>query len=177
MSTIYNLDTANLFVGDDNPDESQFLVLKSVKVPSLEENTKDFQPGGGVAGISYGMRSIMPLVTTFTLEGINPKVMPYFMRTRRVPYTIRGNLTDVRTQADIPLVAVLHGRMIKVDVGEFAKQNGVESMYEIREVVKYELRIDGTEKVYFDFFAGPGGVRIDGETVFNDVARNIGIGV
>ncbi len=175
--TIYNLDTANLFVGDDDPENSQFLTLMSVKIPSLEEATRTIEPGGGIVAIDFGLRKINALSISFGLSGINPDVMPKFMPSRRTAYTIRGNISDVRTQEDIPLVATIQGRMTKLDVGEFKKGGEVNSDYEIKEIVHYMLKIGDQEKFYMDAFAGPNGVRIDGVPVFRDVARNIGLGV
>lgn len=177
--TILNLDTANLFAGDDDPNSSQFLTLNSIKWPDLDEKMKAHNPGGGVMAVDVGMRSLDPMTLSFKLAGIQPDVMNQFMNgsPRRKKYTIRGNLNDLKTQADIPVLGVIEGRMISVKVGEFTKDNGLDTDYMIKEVVSYSLFIDGVEKLYFDLFAGPRGVRIDGVPIFNDVARNIGLGV
>lgn len=176
MSTIYNLDSANLFTGDDDPDHSQFLVINSIKFPMLEEETKEFKPGGGVMGIEIGQKSIKALSLGFKLFGFNPRVMNRFMDGKE-HYTIRGNLLDVKKQEDLKVVCVVHGRMVKVDMGDFKKGDGTESDYEIKEITKYKLHIDGDEKYYFDFFAGPGGVRVNGKKVFRRAARNLGLAV
>lgn len=176
-ATIYNLDTANLFVGDDDPNTSQFLVLNSVKLPMLEETTKTHMPGGGVVAIDIGTRKVNAPTMSFKLAGLNPDVMPKFMSTPRSKYTVRGNLFDVRAQLDLPVVGVVEGKMTKVDINEFKKDSDVGSDYEIKEVVFYQLMIAGKEKFYFDMFAGPGGVRIDGQQIFRQVALNVGLGV
>jgi len=176
-ATIFNLDTANLFVGDDNPDNSQFLTLSGVKIPSLEESTRTISPGGGVVAIDIGMRKITMSSLTFKLSGLNPDVMPKFMANRRIKYTIRANVSNVRTQEDTPLVATIEGRMVKMDVGEFKKDGEVDTDYEIKEIVHYMLKLGTQEKYYLDAFAGPSGVRIDGVPIFRNVARNIGLGV
>lgn len=175
MSTIFNLDTANLFAGDDDPNHSQFLVLNSVKLPSLEEQTKEHKPGGGLVGVEIGMRSIAALMIGFNLNGLNPKVMNKFMTGRREAYTIRGNVSNVKTQEDIPLVCVVHGRMTKAEISDFKKDDGVDTDYEIKEIVRYTLKLDRDEKYFFDFFGGPNAVRIDGRSIFRSVARNIGL--
>lgn len=178
-ATILNLDTANLFAGDADPTNSQFLTLNNIKFPALEEKTKAHSPGGGVMSINVGMRSVNALSLTFQLAGINPDVMNKYMPGlgRRTKYTLRGNLNDLQTQEDIPVLAVVNGRMTKSDIGQFDKDNGLNSDYEIQEIVGYQLLIGGTEKFYFDFFAGPRGIRIDGVVVYNTVARNLGLGV
>lgn len=174
-STIYNLDTANLFCGDDQPENSQHLVINTIKIPNLEVMTKAWIPGGGVMAIEVGQKRINAPMLGFNLAGINPDVSPRFMQQRRVNYTVRGNLFDVQSQQDIPLVAVVSGKMTKVDISNFSKDDGVTSDYEIREVVKYSLFVNNVEKFYFDFFSGPAGVRIDGENPFRDAAVNLGL--
>lgn len=176
-ATIYNLDTANLFVGDEDPDNSQFLVLNGIKIPALEESTRTITPGGGIVAIDIGNRKITIAPFTFKLSGLNPDVMPAFMATRRKKYTMRGNLANVRTQEDIPVVMTIEGRMVKVDINEVKKDSDVDSDYEVREIVHYMLKIGDKEKYYLDAFAGPNGVRIDGVSPFREVARNIGLGV
>lgn len=176
-ATIFNLDTANLFVGDDDPDNSQFLTLNGVKVPMLEESTRTITPGGGIVAMDVGMRKITISPLTFKLSGLNPDVMPKFMVNRRIKYTIRANVSNVRTQEDVPLVATVEGRMVKVDMAEFKKDGEVDTDYEIKEIVHYMLKLGTQEKYYLDAFSGPNGVRIDGVPVFRNVARNIGLGV
>lgn len=175
MSTIYNLDSANLFTGDDDPNHSQFLVIETIKFPALEEATKEFKPGGGVMSIELGMKNIKPLTLGFKLAGLQPRVMGQFMKDTKDNYTIRGNLFDAKTQENLKVVGVVFGRMVKTDLGEFKKEDGVSTDYEIKEITKYKLHVDGDEKYYFDFFAGPAGVRVNGRKIYNRVARNLGL--
>lgn len=177
MSTIYNLDSANLFTGDDDPTHSQYLVMSSVKFPPLEEETKEFKPGGGAMSIEIGMKSIKALTLGFKLFGVQPRVLNNFMKDNKDHYTIRGNLFDVKNQVDLKLVCVVHGRMVKVDMGEYKKGDGVETDYEIKEITKYKLHVDGDEKLYADFFGGPGAFRVNGRPIFRRAARNLGLAV
>lgn len=177
MSTIYNVDTANLFIGDDDPTDSQFLVLKNIKIPSLEEKTKEHAGGGATAAITLGMRSFKLGALTFSLEGFNPNVLPRFMPvgTGRIKYTIRANVRDVRTHEDIPLKAIVEGRMTKVEMSDFKKDEGISNEYEINEMLFYHLFFGPQEKIYFDYWSGPRGLRIDGVSPLDQVARNIGL--
>ena len=177
MSTIYNLDSANLFTGDDDPTKSEFLVIESIKFPTLEESTKEFKPGGGVMSIDLAMKSLKSLTLGFKLFGLQPRVMGKFMKETKDHYTIRGNLYDVKTQENLKVVGVVFGKMVKADMGEFKKEDGVSTDYEIKEVTKYKLHVAGDEKYYFDFFAGPGGVRVNGQKIFKQAARNLGLAV
>jgi phage tail tube protein FII len=175
-ATIFNMDSANLFVGDDDPTNSQFLVLRNIKFPSLEEATKDHDGGGAVGTLTMGMRKLEALSLPFQLEGFNPSVMNKFMPiTGRTKYTIRGNMRDIRDHTDKEIRAVIEGRMTRAEMSEFSKDDGINTDYEIREIVFYELFADGDEKFYYDYFSGPKGVRVDGQEIFPVVARNLGL--
>lgn len=176
-NTLFNLDSANLFIGDDDPTESQFLALKTVKIPGMEEQTKDHMGGGAVASIKLGMRSFTIAPLAFSLEGYNPTVMPRFMPAgaARIKYTIRGNIRDIRTHEDIPLKAIVEGRMTKAEISEFKKDDGISSDYEINEILFYHLYFGAAEKIYFDYFAGPNGLRIDAVSTLQGVSRNLGL--
>ena len=175
-STIRHLDAANLFVGDDDPTNSLFLILKNVKLPSLEEVTKEHMGGGAVAGIELGMRAIQPLKFPFQLEGFNPEQISRFMPgSGRIKYTMRGNIRDIRDHTDLEVKAVIEGRMTKVEMSEFEKEKGINTDYEIKEVAFYSLFYNGVEKFYFDYFSGPAGVRMDGQPMFPALSRNLGL--
>jgi phage tail tube protein FII len=175
-ATILTMDTANLFVGDDDPTNSQFLTLRNIKLPALEEMTKDHTGGGAMGSISIGQRLFQSLTASFQLEGFNPDVLTKFMPvTGRTKYTIRGNIRDLRDHTDTEIRAVLDGRMTRVEMSEFSRDNGINTDYEIKEVMLYSLHFGQSEKIYFDYFSGPKGVRVDGQLVFPAVARNLGL--
>lgn len=176
-NTIYELDMANLFCGDEDPSRSQFLTLENVKLPTLTEKTKDHMPGGGVIGLKIGMRSFEPLSMTFKLRGLNPDVMNKFgvNGNARRKYTFRGNVRDLAEGINLKAEGIITGRLVKVDQGEFSRDEGVSNDYEVAEIVGYQFILDGKEKVYFDYFAGPIGWRVDGVSEFAEEARNLGL--
>jgi len=176
--TILHVDLANLFIGDDDPTKSQHLVLKGVTLPQLTERTKQHSPGGGVMDVEIGLRKLQPLTMPFKLEGVNLDVLPRFMPAgaQRIKYTMRANIRDLLTHADIPLLAVITGRMTQANLNEMGSGNATETDYQISEIFQYQLIIDNQEKYYFDFFSGVAGVRIDGTAVFSTAAANLGLG-
>ncbi|WP_378952052.1 phage major tail tube protein [Mesorhizobium sp. ANAO-SY3R2] len=176
-SPLYNLDAANMFVGDDDPGESLYTILKSVKFFGLEEATKDHLGGGAVTNIKLGMRAYTLSPIAFTLEGLAPNVQKRIMPVgaQRIKYTIRGNVRDIRSHDDIPLRCVVEGRMTKAEISEFERDKGVSSSYEINEMLFYHLHLGAEEKFYFDYWAGPNGLRIDGVPVLQGMARNLGL--
>ncbi len=172
-SVLYHMNAANLFVGDDDPNNSLFMVINSVKIPGLTEKTKSHSAAGAMSDLELAMGSYEPIMLGFTCEGVNPDVMARMGQ--RIKYTMRGNLVNVRTGIDTEIKAVLEGKMVKYEPSGFEKDKGITSDYEIKEVVSYALWVGGQEKIYLDYFAGPIGVRIDGVQTKLQQARNLGL--
>lgn len=174
-STLFHMDAANLFVGDDDPRNSQFQVLRNIKIPALTEKTKDHTGGGAMATVELGMAVFEAFTLDFSLEGFNPEVMKYVGIRSRQKFTVRGNIRDIRTHEDKELRAIVEGKMVKYEPSQFERDSGMTSDYQIKEIMFYHLYFAGAEKVYFDYMAGPAGVRIDGIPVFDNMARNLGL--
>ncbi len=174
-STLYHMDVATLFVGDDDPRNSQFITLRNVKIPALTEKTKDHTGGGAMSSLELGMGVFEAFSLDFSLEGFNPDVMKFVGQRNRLPLTIRGNVRDVRTHENKELRAIVQGKMVKYEPSQFERDSGMNSDYQVKEIVFYHLFFAGQEKVYFDYFTGPAGIRIDGTPVMDDVARNLGM--
>lgn len=177
MASLFEMDFASLFCDELDPSKANWLNLESVKIPMLQEKTTETSGGGAAISLRMGMGIFEPIDFTFKLRGINPDVMNKLMPPGRVrrSYTVRGNVRDIEGNRQFPLEAVLRGRMTKVDMGEFSRESGVSTDYQIDEIVFYQLMLDGKEKYYIDQFVGPGGIRIDGVQVYQDVARNLGL--
>lgn len=173
-STLCVLDAANMFVGDD-PTASMHLVLKSVKIPALNERTKDHDALGGAGSLTLGLKSIEALEVAFKCEGFPTDVIAKFMSPTSNRYTIRGNFRDIRAARDIPMVAVVEGRMTSVDFSEFSREGGMETDYMLKQVTSYNLVFDGREMFNYDAFIGLGSVRINGAQVFGTAAANLGL--
>lgn len=176
-ATLFTMDAAIIYIGDTGLDGAEYLSINSVKIPALKEVTKDHQGGGASMGISLGMGLIEKLELTFKLQGINPTTMVKFMSParRRIDYTIRGSYRDLTSQNEYPVKAIVNGRMMSVEAGEFQRDQGIETDYMIGEIFRYQLWLDGIEKFYFDYPAGPAGIRIDGQLPFQGQARNLGL--
>lgn len=177
-STIYHMDSANLYVGDEDPTNGKFLVIKNVTLqPELEEVTKDHSGGGAAVVIQIGMGIFKVAPLKFKLEGYNDDVDSQFMPLgpRRVKYTVRGNIVDLATHEDIDVKTIVTGRMTKVTKSDFERDKGLESDYEVSEILGMEVFFNGQEKFYFNYFKGMAGVRRNGQPLFAAKARNLGI--
>lgn len=175
-STILNMNAANLFAGDDDPTKSLFLVIKNLKLPAFEEVTKEHSGGGASGKIQLGMGMLSSLMLTFGCEGYTPDVMSNFLSPiGSKKYTVRGNIRDVREHTETEIKAIVQGRMTKAELGEFGREGGIDSSYQIDEVTFYALYFGEQEKFYYDYFSGPRGVRVDGVEVFGRMSRNLGL--
>lgn len=176
MSNILHADSANIFVGDADPSSSLFLVIKNVKLPDLEETVKEHTGGGAVASVELGMGVIKALSPTFKLEGFRPEeIDPFLTPNGRLKYTIRYNIRDIRNHGSVGVKAVVEGRMTKIAMNDFDRDKGMETDYEIKETMFYTLHYGEQEKFYFDYFAGPSGIRVNGVNPFQGMARNLGL--
>lgn len=176
-ATLLTMNSAVLFIGDASPDKAEFLTISTVKIPALEETTKEHLGGGAMAGIDLGMRVIKAPMLGFKLHGFNPDVMDKFMpgTPGRIKYTVRGNVRDAREHTDLEIKAIIEGRMSKYEPSDFKRDDGMDSDYEIKEVTFYQLYFDGAEKFYFDYFSGPMGFRVNGVAPHTAMARNLGL--
>lgn len=177
MSGLYIMDMATIMVGDADPDTLNHLVLQSVQLPVLQEKTSDHMPGGSVMGVNIGMNALEALSLTFKMKGLNPDTSRKLGigQARRLNYTMRGNVRDVREDRNFAAKCVVNGRMCKVNMSEFSRDSGIDEDYEVMEIMRYELFLDGAEKFYFDFFRGPAGARVDGVPIFSTQAANLGL--
>jgi len=177
MSNIYHMDMASIMVGDTNPNDINSIKIEEIKLPVLQEVTVEHKGGGSIMGIEIGMNLLQKLELSFKMKGLSPEVFRELGigRRRRTSYTIRGNVVDLREDRRFPAKCVVQGRMIKLDQGSFDRDKGISEDYQIAEIVHYELFLDGQEKFYFNYFQGPAGARIDGQIIFADEARNLGL--
>lgn len=177
MAGIEELDFMNLFVDDADPESSLFQIVESVKLPMISERTTEHNPGGSFASIKIGSRFMEALEMTFKTRGLSTDLYKVYGINgfEANAFTFRGNMRDIQTGAEKPVVAVVRGRLIKLDQSEFSRGEKISSDYSIDEIASYSLTIGGQEKVYFNPSEGPLGFRVDGKAVFEAAARNIGL--
>ena len=77
MSTIYLMEAANLFCGDDDPTASKHLTLTELQLPNLQEAYQDHQPGGSRVQIEVAV-GIQKLEASFKLAGWDPDLLAQF---------------------------------------------------------------------------------------------------
>jgi len=177
--TIYTMKSANLICGDTGnesaPGISTHLVLQELKLPGLEENYVDHTPGGAPLAIEIPTH-LNKLEATFNLAGWDPDIMVFIGQNARSyqRFTAYGLIRDRRSAEALQSVAVIEGRMGRVNPTAFSKGNLMSHEYSLRSIVHYELYMQvepDTEplEIYFwDFFTSTrriGGVDLNDEMI------------
>lgn len=175
MSTIYVMEAANLFAGDDDPTKSKHLTLINVKLPVMQEAFVDHRPTGSAFAMRLGMNQFDALECTFKLNGLDPDLMAKFGIGQKglQKYTARGNVVDKQDGREFSVISVMRGRLAKVEHDAFTRGELMGADYSISEINHYELIFDSKEKYYWDLFTDQ--FRIDGADVNNTERANLGL--
>jgi hypothetical protein len=146
------LEAVTLYCGDDDTTDGKFLTLKTIKLPALTETFVDHKPAGSRFNVKLGM-GMEALECPFKLEGYDPKLMAQMglgQRGKR-KYTVRGKLVDKLNDIDIPLEAIMYGKLGKVERNEFQRGELNGADYSISEIMQYE-EIQAGEELYYWVF-------------------------
>ncbi len=177
-NSLFTMESVNLICGDTGdraqPGETTHLEIRELKLPALEENYMDHAAGGAPIAIEIDSH-VNRLECTFVLAGWNPYVMTMMGRSLRElqHYTAYGVIRDRRTGFALKGMAVLWGRLGRVNPTNFRKGDLHGFEYSIRNITHYELLLatgptaqgtDGltamSEIYYWDFFEPA--FRVDG---------------
>lgn len=169
---IFAMEAANLYCGDHQPNRSNHLTLQSLKLPTLEENFADHAAGGAAVAIEIDTH-LNRLECTFNLLGWDPDVMVMIGESRRAHqvFTAYGLIREKRNGKALRAMAVMQGRLGRVDPSEFRRGDNMSHGFAIRGITHYELRMQQTSGVnqeiyYWDFFTSErrvGGVNLNAE--------------
>jgi hypothetical protein len=159
------MESANLFCGDDDPSSSNHLVLQELKLPGLEENYVDHAPTGAPIAIEIDTH-MTRLEATFNLAGWQTKVMTMIGESnkQRQKFTAYGLIRDRRTGEALESIAIMEGRLGRVNPTNFRKGDLQAHEYSIRGITHYELNMADEELYRWDFFTSTrtiGGVDLD----------------
>ncbi|MDB5177592.1 MAG: Phage tail tube protein FII-like protein [Candidatus Saccharibacteria bacterium] len=146
-NNLYTMEAANLVCGDGgsgaNPGVSTHLQILELKLPGLEEAYVDVMPGGAPVGIEVPM-SINKLESTFNLAGWNPDVMVMQGRSekRNQVFTAYGLIRERSSGAALQAMAIMWGRLGRVNPTNFRKGDLNAHEFSIRSIVHYELYME-----------------------------------
>lgn len=168
MSNVFTWEAANLFCGDHDAATSNHLSLLDIKLPMLEENMTDWNPGGSPVA-SEVETGINKLEWTFNLAGWTPEVMTLIGTSQRQRQVFTGYsvLRDRRSGATVEGKAVAQGRLARVNPTSFKRGDLHQHEYSIKGIVHYELYMAEQEIYYWDMFTNElriGGVDVNFDT-------------
>jgi uncharacterized protein len=151
--TIYIMEAANLFCGDEADSESQHLRLSEIKLPGLEENYVDHVAGGAPLAIEVDTH-INKLEATFNLAGWQREVMTMIGRSERAlqTFTAYGVIRDRRTGSALEGKAIMGGRLGRANPANWRRGDLQHHEYSIKGMVSYQLYLAGDEIYNWDFF-------------------------
>jgi uncharacterized protein len=151
-NTVYTMESANLICGDAGqrtaPGISTHLVLSELKLPALEENYVDHTPGGAPIGIEIPTH-MNKLEATFNLAGWDPDVMVFIgqeQQDRYQRFTAYGLIRNRRTSEALQAVAIMQGRLGRVNPTAFSKGTLMAHEFSIKSIVHYELWMQETSQ-------------------------------
>jgi phage tail tube protein FII len=162
-ATLYVLEDVNLICGDTGsettPGHSTHLSLQEWKLPGWEENYVDHVAGGAPVGIEINTH-IQKFESTFTLAGWQPEIMTMLGRSERAyqRFTGYGMIRDRRTGEQLQAIAIMEGRLGRVNPTNWRKGDLQHHEYSVRGIVHYELLMQEVpesepRQIYFwDFF-------------------------
>jgi P2 family phage contractile tail tube protein len=176
MSDIFIMEAANLFCGDHDPTASKHLTLSELQLPTLTEMFVDHHAGGSAVQIEIPT-GIEKMTSSFKLMGWDPELMGQFGLSGRGSkrYTAYGVLRSRRTGLAQKAMVIMEGRLGKVESEAFKRGEAQSHDYAINGIVHYEMHINETEKISWDFFTAEW--RVDGVQQNADEARMLNLPV
>ncbi len=125
-------------------------IISKMVIPSIKFKTTTRSAGGGVMDIDYMQPRLQPIECGLMVHGIDTDLMPG-MRDR---WTFAGALRNVKTGASVALRCEIEGAIVEwsPDEADPAQFNGCN--HSIKEVIHFELSLDGQEIWYVDELEG-----------------------
>lgn len=164
-------------IADDT--ESTHLAIEEMKLPTLEEKSVDFTPGGGTQELDVPLGVTSKLACPFKLMGDNAKVHGFYGMPpgMRVPFTARKLVIDELDDSgrEVEVTIDMTGRVMKVDPE--AMKGGEKAGYdhEISSIIHYREVHDKVVIREFNFKLGGWTIR-NGVAVNDSRRRILGIG-
>lgn len=184
-ATVYVMESVNLICGDSGteaaPGKSTHLTIAELKLPGMEENYVDFLPGGAPIAMEVPTH-INRLEASFNLNGWQPEVMGLIAQSdiSLQRFTAYGLIRDRRTGEACQSVAIMWGRLGRVNPTNFRKGDLQMYEYSIRSIIHYQLLMSlakgqtPSEIYYWDFFSSQFRVTVNGvSTNVNEDMINI----
>ena len=129
---------------------SSAIIISTLTLPPLTFATAEHNPGGGVMAVNFAMPRLEPLEPAFSVKGIDNDVFRGMGNPDR--WVFAAAYKDRRTNRDVPVRGIIEAAVTGWEPDESDPADMQGCNYAFTEVTHYEFTMDGTEKVYFDFY-------------------------
>ncbi|CDX55870.1 Phage major tail tube protein [Mesorhizobium plurifarium] len=148
------LEQVNLFVGDQDPEDSNHIKLQSLGLPTLEQVTVAHLGGGAPGEVEFGMNAIKALQPTFKFAGFAKSSYRAMGVGTNQPmnFTGYGVLKNKQTGDAFQAKTVIRGIVSRIAPDAFDRSSAFGHDHQIGEVTHYELSVDNEEWFYWDYF-------------------------
>lgn len=142
-----------LFINDTR---NLFFEIDTLKLASKEENTEDFQPGGGDLGLAVSGLGIKPLSVGFKSKAQSPDVVGLFGGPPGVRQKFTGKkfVVDEKGGGEHEHAIDISGRLIKAEDDEMKGGSAAGYDFMIGSIDKYAEMHDGRVLHRFNFWTG-----------------------
>lgn len=173
MQTLYQFEAMDVRRADV-PGGSRALTVNKVSLPALKRLQADHSPGGGAGKLRVTFPQIEQVEPSFEVKGMDREALRLFGLPlhEQDKWVFAGAMRDKTTSRVLPVRANIQGVMTEIDPDDFGLGDHIGMKLAIKEVVHYELVIDGIEEFYFDFFEIE--VRVGGVSVMSPVRNALG---
>ena len=156
-----------------NDNRNLYFEIESLKLATMEENTEDFQPGGGDMALAVAGLGIKPLEVPFKVKSHSADVFGLFGGPPGVRQNFTGKALVISEKdgTESEHAIDILGRLTKTDAEEM--KGGAAAGYDhvIGSITRYAHIVDGKVISRFNFFSG--GWEIWNGDPINDVRRRI----
>lgn len=165
MASFYVIEAANLFLGlGSQSSTDEFLCLRSVMLPKLEEIKVPFFPGGAPGEIELSLGLKAP-ICEFSIAGQDPDTMKFFGASQntvtiggaKIPgwgnaFTIYEAARDKVSNNASGIVAQIQGRISQGVSEPFKRGELAGQVFLITEIIYYRLLFAGVEIYNWNWF-------------------------
>lgn len=147
----------------DDPTDSRVLTINKLAMPTLERETVEHKPGGGVGSVNFVLPMLKALQPTFSVKGLDFGTLAAFGFVPGVldKWTFAASIRNTRTNKIIGARATIRGVISAWKPNEHTPGDVADCDHTFDEVTYGDLVIDGVEQYAWGFYeriARTGGV-------------------
>lgn len=162
----------NMWRSDSQEDTGRAISLVKLGIPAIKWKTAGYAPAGGGAEVNFQTKTLEPIEPKFEMKGIDPDFLSKigFHSGLHDKFTFAGAVRNKQTLVLQPMRCIIQGVVNSVEHDEYSAGELAGCNYALTEVVHFELKLNGVELFYFDFYTREGR---SGGVSFMDELNNV----